>query len=42
VENDHSDADDLLEDVLSRTIFSFKANRKMFRGMIRLTGDERW
>jgi len=42
VENDHSDADELLEDVLSRTIFSFKANRKMFRGMIRLTGDERW
>jgi hypothetical protein len=42
VENDHSDADELLDDVLSRTIFSFKANRKIFRGMIRLTGDERW
>jgi len=42
VENDHSDADELLDDVLSRTIFSFKANRKIFRGMIRLTGDQRW
>ena len=42
IENDHSDADELLDDVLSRTIFSFKANRKIFRGMIRLTGDERW
>ena len=42
VENDHSDADELLDDVLSRTIFSFKANRRIFRGMIRLTGDERW
>ncbi|MCH7533556.1 MAG: zinc dependent phospholipase C family protein [Gemmatimonadetes bacterium] len=42
VENEHSDADELLDDVLSRTIFSFKANRRIFRGMIRLTGDERW
>ena len=42
IENDHSDADQLLDDVLSRTIFRFKANRKIFRGMIRLTGDERW
>jgi hypothetical protein len=42
VETDHSDDDELLDDVLSRTIFSFQANRRIFRGMIRLTGDERW
>ena len=42
VENDHSDADELLDDALSRTIFSFQTNRRVFRGMIRLSGDERW
>jgi hypothetical protein len=28
--------------VLSRTLFSFKTNRRIFRGMIRFQGHERW
>lgn len=42
VENDHSDADRLFDDVLSSTIFSFRTNRRIFRGMIRFQGHERW
>ncbi|HIF20462.1 MAG TPA: hypothetical protein EYQ27_00810 [Gemmatimonadetes bacterium] len=42
VENDHSDADALFDEVLSRTIFSFTTNRRIFRGMIRFTGHDRW
>ena len=42
MENDHSDADELFDDVLSRTIFTFRANRRIFRGMIRFQGHERW
>jgi hypothetical protein len=42
VDNDHSEADQLFDDVLSRTIFSFKTNRKIFRGMIRFQGYDRW
>jgi len=42
MENDHSDADTLFDDVLSRTIFSFKTNRRIFRGMIRFQGHDRW
>jgi hypothetical protein len=42
VEHDHSEADALFDDVLSRTLFSFKTNRRIFRGMIRFQGHERW
>ncbi|HZD05858.1 MAG TPA: zinc dependent phospholipase C family protein, partial [Longimicrobiales bacterium] len=40
--NDHSEADALFDRVLSSTIFTFRTNRRIFRGMIRVQGDERW
>jgi hypothetical protein len=40
--HDHSDADALFDRVLSATIFSFDTNRRIFRGMMRVQGDERW
>ncbi len=39
---DHSDADALFDRVLSSTIFSFRTNRRIFRGMIRFQDDDRW
>jgi Zinc dependent phospholipase C len=42
VEHDHTEADLLFDEVLSRTLFSFKTNRRIFRGMIRFQGHERW
>ena len=42
MENDHSEADALFDDVLSRTIFSFRTNRMIFRQMIRFQGHDRW
>lgn len=42
VDHDHSEADELFDDVLSRTVFSFDTNRRIFRGMIRFQGHERW
>ncbi len=42
VDNDHTEADALFDEVLSRTIFSFQTNRKIFRGMIRFQGHDRW
>jgi len=42
VDHDHSEADRLFDTVLSRTLFSFGTNRRIFRGMIRFTGHERW
>lgn len=42
VDYDHSEADALFDDVLSRTIFSFRTNRMIFRQMIRFQGYERW
>jgi hypothetical protein len=42
MDHDHSEADELFDDVLSRTVFSFDTNRRIFRGMIRFTGHERW
>lgn len=42
VDHDHGEADQLFDDVLSRTVFSFDTNRRIFRGMIRFTGHERW
>ncbi len=42
MDHDHSEADALFDDVLSRTIFSFQTNRRIFRGMIRFQGHDRW
>ncbi len=42
MDHDHSEADLLFDAVLSRTLFSFGTNRRIFRGMIRFTGHERW
>lgn len=42
VEHDHAEADALFDDVLSRTIFTFETNRRIFRGMIRFQGHDRW
>ena len=42
VDHDHGEADLLFDDVLSRTVFSFQTNRRIFRGMIRFQGHERW
>ena len=42
MDHDHSEADILFDDVLSRTIFSFHVNRRIFRGMIQFQGHERW
>jgi hypothetical protein len=39
---DHSEADELFNTVLSRTLFSFQTNRRIFRGMIRFQDDPRW
>jgi hypothetical protein len=38
----HEDADRMFNSVLSRTLFSFRTNRRLFRGMIRLQDDPRW
>jgi hypothetical protein len=42
VDHDHGEADELFDDVLSRTLFSFNTNRRIFQGMIRFAGHERW
>jgi len=42
MENDHTEADDLFDRVLSETIFSFPTNQKIFRGMIRFSDNDRW
>lgn len=42
VDHDHSEADALFDDVLSSTVFSFGTNRRLFQGMIRFQGHERW
>ena len=42
LEHDHTAADTLFDEVLSRTLFSFQTNRRIFRGMIRFQGNERW
>jgi hypothetical protein len=42
VGHDHGDADALFDEVLSHTIFSFRTNRRIFRGMIRFQGHDRW
>jgi hypothetical protein len=40
--HDHAEADALFDRVLSRTLFSFQTNRRIFRGMIAFQDDERW
>ena len=40
--NDHSEADALFDEVLSSTLFSFRTNRRLFRSMIQVQGDDRW
>ncbi len=39
---DHTEADQLFDQVLSGTIFSFETNRRIFRGMIRVQDNDRW
>jgi hypothetical protein len=39
---DHTAADDLFDTVLSRTLFSFRTNRRIFRGMIKAQDNDRW
>jgi hypothetical protein len=39
---DHTAADELFDMVLSRTIFSFRTNRRIFRGMIQVQDNDRW
>lgn len=41
VDHDHGEADALFDSVLSRTLFSFQTNRRIFRGMIRFQGHDR-
>lgn len=39
---DHTEADNLFDTVLSRTLFSFRTNRRIFRGMIKVQDNDRW
>ena len=39
---DHSAADTLFDQVLSRTLFSFETNLRIFRGMIHVQDNDRW
>ncbi len=39
---DHTAADELFDAVLSRTLFSFRTNRRIFRGMIQVQDNDRW
>jgi hypothetical protein len=40
--HDHSQADALFDEVLSGTLFSFRTNRRIFRGLIRFQDNDRW
>lgn len=42
VTRDHEEEDDLLEDVLTRTLFSFQTNKRIYQRLIHLSNDERW
>ncbi len=42
MEFDHSHSDELFDQVLSRTVFSFRTNRRIFRGMIRVADHNTW
>jgi hypothetical protein len=39
---DHSEADELFDSVLARTLFTFRTNRRIFRGMIQFQDNDRW
>lgn len=39
---DHEPADALFDRVLASTLFSFRTNRRIFRGIIRISDYERW
>lgn len=39
---DHAHNDALLDRILDPTVFSFQTNRRIFRGMIRVTGHDTW
>jgi hypothetical protein len=39
---DHGEEDELFDQVLSSTLFSFRTNRRIFEGMIRFQGNDRW
>jgi len=39
---DHSHTDALFRRLLSSTLFTFSTNRRIFRGMIRINGNESW
>lgn len=41
-EFDHTRTDRLFREFLSSTLFSFRTNRRLFRGMIRISGNESW
>ena len=42
MDHDHSEADELFDRVLSDTLFTFRTNRRIFRGMIRVQDTPRW
>jgi len=39
---DHTAEDELFDNVLASTIFTFRTNRRIFRGMIRFQDNDRW
>lgn len=42
IEMDHSHLDAMLRRSMTRTVFSFRTNHRIFRGMVRLTDHRRW
>ena len=42
IQLDHTRADDLLDRIISPTIFSVRTNRRLFRGMVHLTQKPTW
>jgi hypothetical protein len=39
---EHTGPDELLENVLTKSIFSFRTNKRIYRRLIHLSNDERW
>ena len=39
---DHTEEDELFDSVLASTIFTFRTNRRIFRGMIQFQDNDRW
>lgn len=42
VQHDHAGPDQLLEEVLTQAVFSFRTNKRIFQQLIHLSNDERW